>query len=164
MQPKRSPAEAARDRAEALKGAKVEVAGDAARVTLAAKDGQKRKPTTYWLMRRQGQWRIWIAALLRSRDPDLIENFIQNNWHYGRLYNRLADAIEAGALKSGEAASQALGIFEDEELKKAGPASRPAVIAQEQIAREDQKMIDREARRAKLEREALERPLEDRRP
>jgi hypothetical protein len=163
MQPKRSPTETARDRAEALKNAKVEVAGDAARVTLPAMPGQ-RKPMTYWLARREGQWRVRIASVLQARDADLIDQFIQNNWHYGRVYNRLADAIESGALKTGEAASQALGIFEDEELKKAGPASRPAVIQQEQIEQENRKMIDREARRARLEREALAQPLDDKRP
>jgi hypothetical protein len=163
MPPKRSPDETARNRAEALKGAKVEVAGDVARVTLPAMPGQK-KPMTYWLTRRQGKWRVWIGALLRARDADLIDQFVMNNWHYGRVYNRLADAIEAGALKSGEAATRALGIFEDEELKKASPASRPAMIQQEQIEQENRKMIDREARRARLEREALELPLDDKRP
>jgi hypothetical protein len=161
MRPQPTAEEAAKRDEALLAGANVEVAGDQARITPAAA-GAKDRPI--WLVRQEGRWWVWIGAVVRARDPDLLENYLRNNWHYGRVYDRVASAVESGSITTAEKANEALAFFEDQEMRKAGPASRPAMITVEQAKEEDQKMIERERRRARLEREAAAGPLVEPKP
>ena len=155
MRPKKSLEDVTRETGQTLKDAKVEVAGDEARVTPAGAPPQK----AFWLIRRDGEWKVSIAAILRARDADLIQNFISNNWYYGRVYNRLADEIESGILTTADGLNQAIWRVEEAEMKRADPASRPVVMTPEQADRENERMKEREQRRARLEREAAGGPL-----
>jgi hypothetical protein len=55
--------------------------------------------------------------------------------------------------------NEAIAFFEDQEMRNAAPASRPVVMTIEQAQQDDQKMLERERRRAQLEREAAIGPL-----
>jgi hypothetical protein len=141
--------------------AKVEIAGDRARVSVRSNGGAGDREDIY-LDRRDGQWKVWIGALLQARSATLIDNYVKYNNDYGRVRNRVADDIESGKLTSAAAAKLELGRLEDEEAAKDDPAATQVSSpekAGEELKAKLQQMRDLEAERDRLEREAATQPI-----
>jgi hypothetical protein len=146
---------------DAFATAKVEEAGEQARVTLSV------GPQTQqiWLTRAaDGTWRAWIGAVLQARSPKLIDSYVKFNEDFGRVRGRMADDIEVGKFKTPQEAQEAMGRLEDEEAAKADPAATQQTSttpeqAQAQIRAQMQQMHDLEAERDRLEKEAATQPI-----
>ena len=145
---------------DAFAAAKIEEAGDEARVTLSV----GAQAQQIWLMKLpDGTWRAWIGAVLQARSPRLIDSYIKYNQDFGPVRDTIADAVEVGTFKDAQQAHSAMSRLEDQAEMKSDPASsRPTATpqqAQEQIRAQMQEMRDLEAERDRLEREAATRPV-----
>jgi hypothetical protein len=139
--------------------AKVEQAGDRARVTVT--QGQATQQM-YLDRGKDGVWRAWIGAVLPARSEKLIRSFVESNVGAGKPQNRVSDEIEAGVYATPQAAKARLNQLEDEQIAAADPATtQPSSLQQGQQALREklQKAQDLEVERDRLEREAATQPI-----
>jgi hypothetical protein len=151
-QPQPDPKQAAAQINEVIKSATIEVAGNQARIRPSQAPGEP-----LWLTRRDGQWRVWIAPILRSRTPELLENYVKLNHYYGPMYRAVADAIESGTAKDAAAAQEVMNRIEAEQ-DRIDIASAPT-LKPEDLEAETEKLRAQEAERNRIEREANSAPL-----
>jgi hypothetical protein len=139
--------------------AKVEQAGERARVTVS--QGQATQQM-YLDRGKDGVWRAWIGAVLPARSERLVRSFVESNPGAGKPQERVADEIEAGVHATPQAAKARLNQLEDEQIAAADPAStQPSSLqkGQEELRAKLQKAQELEVERDRLEREAATQPI-----